>query len=256
MKTPEDVVAIVHLHQLGRGSRRIARELGTARNTVKHHLREGGWKPYRKPDRVRCLKGHGEWLRAQLRKHGGSPVVVQRKLLREHGIEVTLRTVQRAVKPYRQELLDEAKAAVRFETYPARQLQVDFGQITVMPGGRKTRVHVAVMTLGQSRRVFVCTWPSGRQARWLRGFHLAFEHFGGAPPSCSWTTRGLWCSSTTRRRARPSFAQRSSPSASTGAASRTRARRTGLGRRASRSAVSATSSATRLPEEIRGLEGR
>jgi len=31
MKTPDDVVAIVRLHELGWGSRRIARELGIAR---------------------------------------------------------------------------------------------------------------------------------------------------------------------------------------------------------------------------------
>ncbi len=181
MKTPDDVVAIGRLHQLGWGSRRIARELGIARNTVKHYLRDGGWKPYKQPDRVRCLEGQQEWLREQFRKHRGNAVVVRRELKREHGIEVTLRTVQRAVAPYRQELLAEAKATVRFETHPGRQLQVDFGQITMLIGGRKTRVHLAVMTLGYSRRVFVCAWPCERQAQWLRSFELAFEHFGGVP---------------------------------------------------------------------------
>jgi transposase len=181
MKTPDDVVAIVRLHELGWGSRRIARELGIARSTVIHYIREGGWTPYKKPDRVRCLEGHEEWLRAQFRQHRGNAVVVQRELKREHGIDVTLRTIQRAVKPYRQELLAEAKATVRFETQPGRQLQVDFGQVTVLIGGRKTRVHLAVMTLGYSRRVFVCAWPCERQAQWLRSFELAFEHFGGVP---------------------------------------------------------------------------
>lgn len=181
MRTPEDVVAIVRLHELGWGSRRIARELGIARSTVIQYIRQGGWAPYKKPDRVRCLQEQEEWLRAQFRKHRGNAVVVQRDLAREHGIEVTLRTVQRAVEPYRQELLAEAKATVRFETHPGRQLQADFGQITVLIGGRKTRVHLGVMTLGYSRRVFVCAWPCERQAQWLRSFELAFEHFGGVP---------------------------------------------------------------------------
>ena len=56
MKTPDDVVAIVRLHQLGWGTRRIAKELGIARSTVIHFVREGGWKPYKRPDRVRCLQ--------------------------------------------------------------------------------------------------------------------------------------------------------------------------------------------------------
>ncbi len=90
MKTPDDVVAMVRLHQLGWGSRRIARELGIARSTVIHYIREVGWKPYKKPDRVRCLEEHEGWLRAQSRKHRGNAVVVQRELKREHGIDVAL----------------------------------------------------------------------------------------------------------------------------------------------------------------------
>lgn len=181
MKTPDDVAAIVRLHQLGWGTKRIARELGIARNTVKHYVREGGWTPYKKPERPKSLDELDDWLREQFRKHRGNAVVVRRELLREHDIAVTLRTVQRAVEPFRQELVAEAKATVRFETRPGRQLQVDFGQVTVMIGGRKTRVHLAVMTLGYSRRLFVCAWPCERQAQWLRSFELAFEHFGGVP---------------------------------------------------------------------------
>jgi DNA-binding NarL/FixJ family response regulator len=34
MKTPEDVTVMLRLHQLGWGSKRIAKELGVSRNTV------------------------------------------------------------------------------------------------------------------------------------------------------------------------------------------------------------------------------
>ncbi len=181
MKTPEDVAAIVRLHQLGWGTKRIARELGVARSTVIHYVRAGGWTPYKTPDRVRCLAHLEAWLREQFHKHRGNAVVVRRELVAEHGIEVTLRTVQRAVKPLRQELLAEAKATVRFETRPGRQLQADFGQMTVSIGGVPTKVHLAVLTLGFSRRVHVSAWPCERQAQWLKSFERAFEHFGGVP---------------------------------------------------------------------------
>jgi transposase len=181
MKTPDDVAVIVRLHQLGWGSRRIAAELGIARGTVKRYIAEGGWTPYKKPDRVRCLEHLEPWLREQFTKHRGNAEVVRRELVREHGLEVTLRTVQRAVKPFRQELLVRAKATVRFETRPGRQLQVDFGQITVTIAGVRTRVHLGVLTLGYSRRTFVCAWPCERQSQWLRSFELAFEYFGGVP---------------------------------------------------------------------------
>ena len=159
MKTPDDVAVIGRLHQLGWGSRRIASELGIARNTVKRYIRDGGWSPYKKPDRVRCLEQVEDWLREEFVKHRGNAEVVRRELEREHGLTVTLRTVQRAVKPFRTQLAAEAKATVRFETRPGRQLQVDFGQITVLIGGRKTRIHLAVLTLGYSRRVHVYCPP-------------------------------------------------------------------------------------------------
>jgi transposase len=181
MKTPDDVAVIGRLRQLGWGSRRIAAELGIARNTVKRYIRDGGWTPYKKPDRVRCLEHVEDWLRAEFVRHRGNAEVVRRELEREHGLTVTLRTVQRAVKPFRAQLAAEAKATVRFETRPGRQLQVDFGQITVLIGGRKTRIHLAVLTLGYSRRVHVSVWPCERQSQWLRSFELGFEHFGGVP---------------------------------------------------------------------------
>ena len=50
------------------------------------------------------------------------------KLLAEQGIAVSLRTVERAVAPLRRELAAEARATVRFETPPGKQMQVDFGE--------------------------------------------------------------------------------------------------------------------------------
>ena len=52
MVDPQDVHAMVRLQALGWGCRRIARELGVARNTVRRYLRQGGWTPYKKPLRL------------------------------------------------------------------------------------------------------------------------------------------------------------------------------------------------------------
>jgi DNA-binding NarL/FixJ family response regulator len=43
MLTPDEVSAMVRLHGLGWGSKRIAAELGCGRNTVKRYLAAGGW---------------------------------------------------------------------------------------------------------------------------------------------------------------------------------------------------------------------
>lgn len=181
MRTPEEVAAACRLHALGWGTKRIAAELGMSRTTVKKLVRAGGWSAYKKPDRARSLDGLEEWLRAELLTHRGNAAVVHRELATQKGLEVTLRTVQRAVKPFRDELAAQARATVRFETRPGRQLQVDFGQVPVLIGGVKTRVHLAVMTLGYSRRHFVCAFACERQDQWLSALERAFEHFGGVP---------------------------------------------------------------------------
>ena len=74
---------------------------------------------------------------------------------RVHGLRVSSRTVERAVHPWRQQLAAEARATVRFETPPGRQLQIDFGTTTVRIGGEPQSVHLFVATLGYSRRAFV-----------------------------------------------------------------------------------------------------
>ena len=42
MLEPDDVSAILRFNELGRGSKRIARELGISRNTVKDYVAAGG----------------------------------------------------------------------------------------------------------------------------------------------------------------------------------------------------------------------
>ena len=55
MREPEEVAAMVRLHELGWGAKRIARELQVSKNTVKRYLSQGGWAPYRRPERESAL---------------------------------------------------------------------------------------------------------------------------------------------------------------------------------------------------------
>ena len=109
----------------------------------------------------------------------GNAVVVKR-LLAAEGICPSLRTVQRVTAPARQQKRKQDKATVRFETPPAAQLQIDFGQKVVMLGGEKRRVFFFVAVLGFSRRLFVMPSLSERQEDWQEGVSKAFEHFGGS----------------------------------------------------------------------------
>ena len=181
VETPEAVAAMLRLHDLGWGTRRIARELGCSRTTVQHYLAAGEWHGYRRRGRRAKLAGESAWLRERLIRHHGNADVVRQDLERERGIAVSLRTLERAVAPFRAELEAEARATLRFETPPGRQLQIDFGQKRVAIAGVQVPVFLFVATLGYSRLLYVQPFRHERQSAWLTGLEAAFRQFGGVP---------------------------------------------------------------------------
>lgn len=121
------------------GSKAIAKELGIARNTARRYLRSGGWAGYDTSARPKALAGLDEVLRAEMRKHGNNAEVVRQELARQGMATVGLRTLERAVRPYRELARAEAVATARFETGPGEQSQIDFGErfVTIAGGADK-----------------------------------------------------------------------------------------------------------------------
>jgi len=181
MRTPEEVTTILELKRQGWGAKRIAKELGISKNTVKAYLLKGGWVPYGRPKRKRLLDGQEAWVAESYLQHHGNADVVRQELGRQFGLEVSLRTVERAVVPLRRQLKAAALATVRFETPPGRQLQADFGQTRVLICGQAVWVHLCVLTLGFSRRPFVQAFAHERRNNWFVALEGAFTYFGGVP---------------------------------------------------------------------------
>jgi transposase len=181
MLEPEAVAIMLRLKELGWGTKRIARELQANRGTVKRYLAAGGWRPFKSPERKKHLDGLEDWLKERFRRHRGNADVIRQELGAEKGLRVSLRTVERAVAPFRRELEAEARATVRFETAPGRQLQIDFGERLVAIGGVKVKVFLFVATLGYSRRLHVRAFAHERQESWFEGLESAFLAFGGVP---------------------------------------------------------------------------
>lgn len=181
MREPDEVTAMLRLHRLGWGTRRIAGALGCSRTTVQRYLSTGEWHPYRRTERPRLLDPHKTWLTERFTRHHGNADVVRQDLARERGVTVSLRTIERAVAPLRQLLAAAARATVRFETPPGRQLQIDFGETQVVIGEGTIRVHLFVATLGYSRRLFCQPFRHQRQSAWFAGLEACFRHFGGIP---------------------------------------------------------------------------
>ena len=179
MQTPDEVAAMLRLKGLGWGIKRIARELGCSHMTVRHYVAQGGWLPYRGSGRRRVLAGLEDWVAERFRRHAGNADVVRQELLAEKGLKLSLRTVERAVAALRRELEAEARATIRFETPPGKQLQIYFGERRVLIGGESVKVYLFVATLGYSRRVYVRAFRNERQESWFAGLEGAFGHFGG-----------------------------------------------------------------------------
>ncbi len=169
MLEPGAVSALLRLKELGFGTRRIARTLGISRNTVKSHIEAGGWRAYKQPARRKILDGQESWLRERFERHRGNADVVRQELIAEKGLLVSLRTIERAVTPYRRALAAQARATTRFETAPGKQLQIDFGERLVEIAGPKVKVFLFVGTLGYSRRLHVRAFRNERQESWFAG---------------------------------------------------------------------------------------
>ena len=74
------------------------------------------------------------------------------------------------------------KAAIRFETEPGRQAQVDWKEAGVWNlGGVPTKVYAFVMLFGYSRRPFVWFTDSMKSPVLLACHVKAFSAFGGVP---------------------------------------------------------------------------
>jgi transposase len=181
MLQAEEVAAMLRLHELGWGAKRLAKEFGCARNTVRRYLREGGAVAFRKPVRRTAFDGLDDWLRERFFRHGGNADVVRQELASEHGIVIGLRSVELRVQRWRRELKAQMRATVRFETAPGHQMQIDFGDTRVWINGERVRVHLFVATLGYSRRLHIRPSLRERQADWFEGMEGAFLRFGGVP---------------------------------------------------------------------------
>ncbi|WP_459943284.1 IS21 family transposase, partial [Deferrisoma palaeochoriense] len=77
--------------------------------------------------------------------------------------------------------LRASRATVRFETAPGHQLQHDWAELHTRIAGVRTKVYVAVNTLGYSRRFHFWAAPRKDAHHAFESLVRAFEYFGGVP---------------------------------------------------------------------------
>jgi transposase len=170
----------------GQSIRRVVREMGVSRNTVRKYL--GQSEPRRRELRPR---GRPVWLRVAGRIEGlleewsGRTTAKQRvtgtrvhRQLVEEGFAVGITTVRRVLWERRRQ---RAEVYIPLVHRPGEEAQVDFFAVTVEEAGVQRQVWKLVVHLMYSGRDFAWLYDRCDQLAFLDGHVRAFAHFGGVP---------------------------------------------------------------------------
>lgn len=199
----------IYLHwQTGESLRRIARNLGVDRNTVRKHVRaavEAGYKPGER-------RSEAEWvdfIRQTFPAAGGDPVArahrleelvpfaehirqglkenhattVWQRLRDEEGLTVSLSTFRRYINATMADELNEGKVTVwRPEVLPGEEVEIDYGRLGLWSEAgvaQRRTMWAFIMLLSFSRHLYVRPVLQMDQRCWLECHLLGFSFFRG-----------------------------------------------------------------------------
>ena len=193
--------AIIKLYEQGWHKRRIARELGFDRKTVRRHIRQ--WEGSKSPIMLtgdgppkgtispagkltsagrpsRCEPYHAV-IAAGVDKELSGQRIFQ-DLRTEHGFTAAYDSVKRYL---RRHFPEAAGRVWRVECSPGEEAQVDFGAGAplVDEQGRRRHTHVFRIVLSYSRKAYSEAVLRQNTETFIRCLENAFRHFGGVPQS-------------------------------------------------------------------------
>jgi transposase len=193
MRTVDDFSEIRRLHREGLSVRKIARQLGVSRNTIRKALRTPEPKAYTlavpRPAPVfgafravvDDILTHDRTAPPKQR-HTASQVF--RRLVAEHGYAGGYDQVRRYLQQLRRDRRHET--FIPLDHAPGHRLEADFGHIYAdFPEGRR-QVPVLVTTWSYSNCPFALALPTERTEAVLHGLVEAFAFFGCVPRELWW----------------------------------------------------------------------
>jgi transposase len=167
--------------------RRVARELGVSRNTIRRYLEEdtpiGERRPAARPRakqeaaRAAVLEVMRESKSWTDRKQRLTATRLH-QLLRERGIEVGYTTVKEELREWKRQ---RQEVFVPLVYRPGDLGEVDFFEVVVDVEGRRQKAWMFVLRLMHSGRDFAWLYPRQDQVCFLDGHVRAFQHFGAVP---------------------------------------------------------------------------
>lgn len=190
MLTVDDYGAIRRARRDGKSIRRIAREFGHSRNTVRKVLKHPEPAPAGRNRPAPLLGPVTPVIDQVLREDEDAPpkqrhtaAQLFRRLRDEHGYRGGYAQVRRYVREHR---CRQKETFIPLGHLPGRRLEADFGHIHVdFPDGRRP-VPFLVAAWAYSNAPFVLALPFERTEAILEGMVAAFEFFGAVPGEVWW----------------------------------------------------------------------
>jgi transposase len=171
----------------GLGVRRVAREMGVSRNTVRKYLRQS--EPVRAPERQprRCpVRAHVAprieelvegWRERTTAKQRITGTRIHRQLV-EEGLSVGTSLVRQVLREIARR---QAEVFVPLVHRPGDGAQVDFFEVSVDVAGERRKAWKFLVRLMYSGRDFAWLYERCDQLSFLDGHVRAFWHFGSIP---------------------------------------------------------------------------
>jgi transposase len=184
----EEVYVVRHRHLVeGVPIRRLAREMGISRNTIKRYLR-GAPPGVGKPRGIvgapvrDAVKARTEAILDDAKRWTGGKQRLTaarlHELLRGEGHQVGYTVVKEIVHEWRRQ---RKEVFIPLVYKPGDLGEVDFFEVLVEIGGTRRKAHMFVMRLMHSKRDFAWLYPRQDQTCFLDGHVRAFAHFGAVP---------------------------------------------------------------------------
>lgn len=179
-------------HVEGKAVKRIVRETGISRNTVRKYVRDPQHPAYKRTEPY-SRPALGDFTdvvdkilnddRPLPRKRRHTAKRIYERLRDEYGYEGGASTVRNYVADRKREL----GLAARAVTFPLDHqpheaaAQMDWGERFAEIGGVETKVHLCCIRFNYSGHFMVQAFPGERQEMMFEGHRRAFEFFGGVP---------------------------------------------------------------------------
>jgi transposase len=179
----------------GQSSRRVAREMGLSRVTVKKYLEQPEPGPRRYKPRARPIWEQvrprleellAEWEPRTTAKQRLTGVRLHRAL-REEGYQVGLTMIHEYLRERRRQ---RAEVYVPLVHRPG-EAQIDFFEVVVEVGGERRKAWKFLLRLMYSGREFAWLYERCDQLAFLDGHVRAFAHLGGVARRCVYDNLGL-----------------------------------------------------------------